>query len=100
MMTMLGDRYYHAVASVFAQIPGGGAPAPPPGVDTKFNTILSWASYIGYGICVLGLIITGAILAISHRRGQSGEHAAGIGYALGGSVLIGVASGLVTVFSH
>ena len=98
MNTMVLEAYYR-VAGLLGQIPGGSAPAPPPGVDTKFNTLISWISYVGFGVCVVGLIITGAALAVSHRRGQGGEHAAGIGYALGGSILIGVASGLVKVFA-
>jgi hypothetical protein len=98
MKTMVVEAYFR-IAALVGQIPGGGAPAAPPGVDTKLNTLLSWGSYIGFGICVMGLIITGATLAVSHRRGESGQHAAGIGYALGGSILIGVASGLVKVFA-
>jgi hypothetical protein len=85
--------------AVFADVPGGTGATAPPGVGDKLNTIISWASYLGFGICVIGLIASGGLMAVSHRRGQSGEHVGGIGYALVGSVVIGAASGLIKVFA-
>jgi hypothetical protein len=52
-------------------------------------------AYIALGVCVLGVIIAGASMAISHRRGEGGEQASRLGWVLAGSIVIGSASGLV-----
>lgn len=72
--------------------PGGGTA--PPGSE-RLITLLSWAAWIACGICVLGVIACGALMAISHRRGDGGEHAGRLGMVLAGCILIGAASGLV-----
>ncbi|MFV0452775.1 MAG: hypothetical protein ACK5LS_11155 [Propioniciclava sp.] len=41
---------------------------------------------IGLIICVLGIIIGGAMMAIQSRRGEGGEHAGRIGMALAGVI--------------
>lgn len=46
-------------------------------------------------MCVLGLIIAGALMAIQSRRGEGGEHVGKIGMALGGVIVISAASALV-----
>lgn len=90
---------YSLAAIIYAEVPGGGGATAPPGIREKLDMIISWASYLGFGMCVIGLIGSGALMAVSHRRGQSGEHVAGIGYALAGSVVIGAASVLIKVFA-
>lgn len=74
--------------------PNPGHGKKPPGIG-GFTTILAWAAWIGFAVCVLGVIITGATMAISHRRHEGGEHMARLGYVFAGCVLIGGASALV-----
>jgi hypothetical protein len=90
---------YSLAAIIYADMPGGGGAIAPPGIADKLNTLLGWASYLGFGMCVIGLTASGGLLAVSHRRGQSGEHVAGIGYAIAGSIIIGAAATLIKVFA-
>lgn len=80
--------------AVLAQVPDVGAGKPPPGSE-GFIEILSWAAWVAFGVCVLGVIASGAMMAISSRRGEGGEHASRLGWVLAGCIVIGSASGLV-----
>ena len=91
-MTPLSALY--TVVWVFAA-PDPGAGTPPPG-SANFLSILSWAKWVASGIGVLGLIIVGAMMAISHRRGTGGEHGASFGYVLAGCILIASAAPIVS----
>ena len=95
----VGSRAFTLSSRLVAEIPSPTGSSAPPGVGTKLNTILAWSAYIAFGMCVLGMIASGGLMAIAHRRGQSGEHIAGIGYALGGSVVIGAAGALIKIFA-
>ncbi|MGH2949967.1 MAG: hypothetical protein ACRDPC_27515 [Solirubrobacteraceae bacterium] len=89
------DQLSVAALTVFAQIPDPGQGKKPPGSD-KFLTILQWGAWIAFGICVLGVIVAGAQMALSHRHGsQGGEHAARLGWVAAGCVVVGSASALV-----
>ena len=46
-------------------------------------------------ICVLGILIAGAMMAVGQRRGEGGEHAARLGWVLAACIVIGSASALV-----
>lgn len=88
---------YTAVSSaldIIAQVPNPGRGSAPPGSD-DIATILGWAAWIGVLVCVLGVIIAGATMAIQHRRGEGGESVARLGWVLGGCIVIGSASALV-----
>jgi len=77
-----------------AAVPNPGQGNPPPGAD-KFTTILQWAAWVAFGVCVLGVIIAGAGMALQHRHGSGGEHAARLGWVFAGCIVIGAASGMV-----
>lgn len=68
----------------------------PPGLETGFTTVLAWAKWIALTICVLGLIIAGALMAIQSRRGEGGEHMSKIGMVLAGVIIISAATSLVS----
>jgi hypothetical protein len=89
------DRLTTTGLAVVAQVPDPGNGKRPPGGD-KFLTMLQWASWLALGICVLGVIIVGATMAVQHRHGQGGEHAARLGWVLAGCVLVGSAAALVS----
>lgn len=81
-----------AVTVLAAVDPGSNQP---PGGD-KFLTAASWVKW-GCGLaCVVGLVVVGATMAIQHRRGTTGEHAGALGAVAAGSILVGVAAGVVT----
>lgn len=82
------------VFDIIAQVPNPGQGSKPPGSE-GLVTILKWAAWVGLAVCVLGVIIAGAMMAISSRRGEGGEHMSRLGWVLGGCIVIGSASGLV-----
>ena len=52
-------------------------------------------AWIAFGVRVLGVIVAGAMMAISSRRGEGGEHMSRLGWVCGGAIIIGSASALV-----
>lgn len=79
---------------VSAEIPNpGGGEAPP--VGDGFITILKWAKWISLAVCVAGLMIAGATMAIQSRRGEGGEHMGRIVMVLAGVVVIAAATSLI-----
>ncbi|RFU22990.1 hypothetical protein [Geodermatophilus marinus] len=66
----------------------------PPGAEGVV-TIVSWVAWTVLALCVLGVLLVGARMALAHRRGDGAEHAVSLGYVLGAAVLVGSASGLV-----
>ncbi|OJU46221.1 MAG: hypothetical protein BGN98_11870 [Microbacterium sp. 69-7] len=69
-------------------------PVQPPGTN-GFVTIMGWVKWVALAVCVIGIIVAGALMAINSRRGEGGEHAGRIGFALGGVIVISAAASLV-----
>lgn len=69
-------------------------PVAPPGAE-GLGTILNMAMWVALTICILGIIVIGAMMAINSRRGTGGEHAGALGWALAGAIVIGSASGII-----
>jgi hypothetical protein len=88
------DHFAAAAFTTFAQVPNPGQGQQPPGSD-GFLTILEWAAWIGLAVCVAGVIICGASMAVAHRHGGASEHAARLGWVAVGCVVLGSASALV-----
>ncbi|RCV50308.1 hypothetical protein [Marinitenerispora sediminis] len=78
-----------------AAVPDPGSGEAPPGSE-GFIAILGWAKWVALGICVLGLMIAGATMAIQSRRGEGGEHMGKIGMVLAGVIIISAATSLVS----
>ncbi len=91
---MLYATITHTLDLVLAQVPNPGKGTKPPGSEGLVK-ILSWAAWVAFAVCVLGVIVSGAMMAISSRRGEGGEHMSRLGYVLGGAIIIGSASALV-----
>jgi hypothetical protein len=101
----------HAVATghltalrAWEALPAGGvpdpAPAAPPGLSGKVNTILGWGKW-GVLICgVAGLLLCGGKMAIGHRSRASlaADAATGIPWVLAGLSLVAASAGIVGVF--
>ena len=69
-------------------------PTQPPGSE-GILAILGWAKWVALAVCVAGLIIAGALLAINSRRGEGGEIAGRVVAALIGVIIISAAAALV-----
>lgn len=83
-----------AYTSLITGLPDPGRGTPPPGSD-GVSTVLSWAAWIALALCVLGVIIAGAMMALGSRRGEGGEHAGRLGMVMAACIVIGTASGIV-----
>ena len=46
-------------------------------------------------VCVVGVLLVAARMALAHRRGEGGQYAGELGLVLAGAVLVGSASGLI-----
>src|SRR5690625_1598601 len=69
-------------------------PLQPPGTE-GLTSILGWARWVALAVCILGLFAAGALMAVSSRRGEGGEHVGKIGMALAGVIVISAAVALV-----
>lgn len=84
-----------ALFDLLAQVPDPGGGQAPPGSE-GFTEILGWAAWIALGVCVLGVMIAGAAMAVGSRRGEGGEHMSRLGWVLGACIIIGSASAFVS----
>lgn len=70
------------------------SPTQPPGTGAV-DTLMDWLFWGGLVVCIAGLIIAGAMLAINQQRGEGAQSASRIGFVLGGVIVISAASALV-----
>jgi len=66
----------------------------PPGTSAV-DDIMGWLKWVCLVACIAGIMIAGALMAIQSRRGEGGEHAGKIAWALGAAILITGATSLV-----
>ncbi|MBO0806429.1 MAG: hypothetical protein J2P25_25550 [Nocardiopsaceae bacterium] len=86
-------QHPYLIASRGVYNPGfGSAPAD---VMSKVHTLLDILAWGATSACVAGVIVVGAMMAISHHRGTGSEHAASLGRVMGACVLLGTAGPLV-----
>jgi hypothetical protein len=82
------------VGFVLAAPPDPGQGTPPPGSE-KLLLLLKWVAWAVFGCCVAGVLIVAGRMALMHRRGEGGEHAAGLGWVALACILAGSASSIV-----
>ena len=71
-------------ASAAAPTPGN---VQPPGTE-GLTTMLGWGGWLVSFVCVAGILIVAAMMALKHRRGEGGGEAMGsLGWVLGACVL-------------
>ncbi|MCX4915501.1 MULTISPECIES: hypothetical protein [unclassified Streptomyces] len=83
-----------------SNILAAGVPQParnaPGELTAKVNTVLGIAAWAGTAAGVAGVLITGAMMAVSVKRGESSEHMSRLGMVLGGCVLVATAGPLIS----
>ncbi|MEF9915585.1 hypothetical protein RJT17_36570 [Streptomyces sp. P5-A9] len=83
-----------AVNVLAADIPNPKGEAPPE-LANKVNLVLGIVAWAGTAAGVAGVLITGAMMAISVKRGESSEHMSRLGMVLGGCVLVSTAGPII-----
>lgn len=79
------------MATLVSQLAAG---TPPPGAE-KFQLIVGWVTWIATALCGLAFMVIGTSLALSIRRGATGEHVTRLAAAAMGTVVVGVSSQIV-----
>lgn len=97
-----------AAAHLLARLPmapapdGGGGIDPTPGapgdLTNLVNRLLGLIAWGGTAAGVAGVLITGTMMAISVKRGESSEHMSRLGLVLCGCILVAVAGPLANWF--
>lgn len=82
-----------AATTVLAVVDPGQGTAPPG--SGGITTIISWIAWVVFAVCVVGVLIVAGAMALAHRRGEGGQHAANLGWVLGGAILAGSASAVI-----
>ncbi|MFJ4685190.1 hypothetical protein ACIQNG_05090 [Streptomyces sp. NPDC091377] len=68
----------------------------PPELTEKVDTVLNLVAWAGTAAGVAGVLVTGAMMAISVKRGESSEHMSRLGMVLGGCILVATAGPVVS----
>jgi hypothetical protein len=93
----LSDIYY----SVLVRIPEVDVPKPENGGSAPDDLVkevvqaLNLISWVGTAAGVVGVLVTGTTMAVSHKRGESSEHMSRLGMVLGGCILIATGGHIV-----
>jgi hypothetical protein len=78
------------------EIPNPTEREAPDEVADAVGTVLGFLAWAGTAAGVVGVLVTGAMMAISHKRGESSEHVSRLGMVLGGCVLVATAGPIIS----
>jgi hypothetical protein len=101
---LLAAQSAHATVHHLHVLAGGGSDytpntAPVPAqLKNKVRVLLGFVSWTVTACCVAGVLFVAGKMAISHNRGEGGEHAAGLAWVGGACVLVGSAAAIVGAF--
>ena len=73
--------------------PGTGSA--PPALVTQAQLILDIIAWSATAACVAGILITAALMAVSHHRGTGSEHFGSLGKVMAACVLVATAGPIV-----
>lgn len=82
------------LAQVIPDLIMGNGGSKPPGAENLLK-VVDWVRWIAFTVCILGILIAGAMMAVGQRRGEGGEHAARLGWVLAACIVIASATLLV-----
>ena len=91
----LGHYVIGRALAVEVPQPKGAAPKELVDFVTLGLNLIAWAGTAA-GVC--GVLVTGTMMAISHKRGESSEHMSRLGMVLGGCILVAVAGPVISWF--
>ena len=94
MLNAIATKAQQAVYLADGTVPDPTRDAPG-ALTGKVDTVLGIVAWAGTAAGVAGVLITGAMMAISMRRGEGSEHMGRLGMVLGGCVLVAAAGPLV-----
>ena len=77
---------------------GGVSPGDHAANAGGINTVLGWATWIAFGICVMSLMVAGVRMGLGHRH-EGQKHADRISVILVATIIISAAVGLVTAIA-
>jgi type IV secretory pathway VirB2 component (pilin) len=84
----------HAVSAIAPMAPY----CLPADATNALDTAKFWTQLIAVALAVVALILIGIGMFFSSRRGDGGEMMKSLGWWIAGVVLIGAASGIVSIF--
>src|SRR5659263_467736 len=61
-----------------------------PGV-TKLQAVIGYSAWVATALCLIGLIVTGALMAVAHHHGTN-QHVGRLGMVAAGCLIVGAAS--------
>lgn len=88
------DQLNVRVLGLLADVPSLGQGEQPPGFD-KFMKVVKWGFYLVGVFGVIGMLVVGATMMVSHRRGGYGEHGSSLGMVFAGCALAAMSVPLV-----
>ncbi len=94
----LSDVATQLLGALPMDVPDPGAGTAPPG-SGGFITIMGWAKWAAFGICIVSLIFAGAMMGWGRNRGEGSDHAAQIGRVLIGVAVASAAFSLVSALA-
>lgn len=90
---------FHVLADGAAGGTGGDVPQPTSNAPGKLkdavNLVLGIAMWAGTAAGVAGVLITGAMMAVSMKRGEGSEHMSRLGMVMGGCILVSTAGPVI-----
>ncbi|MGW1144151.1 hypothetical protein ACWD6I_03610 [Streptomyces sp. NPDC002454] len=95
MIQALAAKAHATVVLADGDVPDPNRNAPD-ALTSKVDTVLGVLAWAGTAAGVAGVLITGAMMALSMRRGEGSEHLGRLGMVLGGCVLVATAGPVVT----
>ncbi|MFI7539823.1 hypothetical protein [Actinoplanes sp. NPDC049599] len=96
-MSLPSLGHYVLSRALAVDVPQPEGAAPPELI--KFVTLgLNLIAWAGTAAGVCGVLVTGTMMAISHKRGESSEHMSRLGMVLGGCILVAVAGPVISWF--
>lgn len=96
-LTNLSTAAYSHVVSMLPTDRPNVNPTAPPGAD-KFEKILNWAGWLGFGCGLLGFIIVGIVMMVASHNGHGGGVMQKLGFVMAGCIIVGAAGGFVGAF--